>query len=91
MTLTVTLKKRKSALVHMLQFAQKYMHTTIMMVNIPIRHDLAMNSHINLETQDFNSKLIKRAQLFSHVDLVEMKFNRKHFTKHGLHLNNVGK
>ena len=84
-------EKKKSVLVHMLQFAQKYTNTNIMMVNIPLRHDLAMNSCINLEIQDFNNKLSKRAQLFSHVDLVEMNFNRKYFTKHGLHLNNVGK
>ena len=42
------------------------------MVNIPLRHDLAMNSQINLEIWDFNNKLSKRTKLFSHVDLVEM-------------------
>ena len=61
------------------------------MVNIPLRHDAAMNYQINLEIQDFNNKLSKRAKLFSHVDLVEMNLNRKYFTKHGLRLNNVGK
>ena len=78
-------EKRKSALVHMLQFAQKYTNTNIIMVNIPLRYDLTMNSQINLEIQDFNNKLSKRAKSFSHVDLVEMNFNRKYFTKHGLH------
>jgi len=70
-------EKRKSALVHMLQFAQKYTHTNIIMVNIPLRHDLAMNSQINLEIRDLNNKLSRRAKLFSHVDLVEMNFNRR--------------
>jgi len=73
------------------QFAQKYRNINIIMVNIPLRHDLAMNSQINLEIRDVNNKLSKRAKLFSHVDLVEMNFDRKYFTKHGLHLNNVGK
>jgi hypothetical protein len=41
--------------------------------------------------QDFNTKLSERAKLFGHADLVEMKFDRKYFTKHGFHLNNVGK
>jgi len=54
------------------QFAQKYTNTNIIMVNIPLRHDLAMNSQINLEIWDFNNKLSKRTKLFSHVDLVEM-------------------
>ena len=75
-------EKRNSVLVHMLQFAQKYTNTNIIMVNIPLRHDFAMNSQINLEIQDFNTKLSKRAKLFRHVDLVEMNFNRKYFTKH---------
>jgi len=41
--------------------------------------------------QAFNAKLSKTATLFSHVTLVEIDFNRKYFTKHGLHLNNAGK
>jgi len=61
------------------------------MVNIPLRHDLAMDSQINLEIQDYNMKLSKSAMLFRNVELVEMNFNRKCFTNHGLHLNNAGK
>jgi len=84
-------EKRSSALSHMLQFAQKYTNTNIIMLNIPLRHDSAMNPQINLEIQDFNTKLSKRAKLFMHVDLVEMNSDRKYFTKHGFHLNNVDK
>jgi hypothetical protein len=56
------------------------------MVNIPLSYD-----PVNLKIQGFNTNLSKRAKLPRHVDLVEMNFNRKYFTKHGLHLNNVGK
>jgi len=84
-------ERRKSALVHMLQFAQKYVNTNIIMVSIPPRHDIAMDSQINFEIQDFNMKLCKSAKLFRHVELVEMNFNRKYFTKHGFYLNNAGK
>ena len=48
-------------------------------------------SRTNLEIQAFNTKLSKIATLFSHVTLVEIDFNRKYYTKHGLHLNNAGK
>jgi hypothetical protein len=85
------IEKGKSALIHMLQFSQKYTNTNIIMVNIPLRYNLAMNYQINLKIQDFNTNLSKRAKLFRHVDLVEMNFNRKYFTRHSLHLNNVGK
>ena len=61
------------------------------MVNIPLRSDLAKKSQINLEIHDFNNKLSKTSKLFSHADLVETNLNRRYFTKHGLHLNNVGK
>jgi ribosomal protein L16 Arg81 hydroxylase len=45
----------------------------------------------NFEIQAFNAKLSKIANSFRDVALVEMDFNREHFTKHGLHLNNAGK
>jgi hypothetical protein len=61
------------------------------MVNVSLRYDLAINSQINLKIQDFNTNLSKRAKLLRHVDLVEMNLNRKYFTRHGFHLNNVGK
>jgi hypothetical protein len=84
-------EKSKSDLVHMLQFAQKYVNTNIIMLNTPLRQDLALDCQINLEIQDFNMKLSKSAKLFRHVELVDMHFNRKYFTKHRLHLNNAGK
>jgi len=49
------------------------------------------DSRTNLEIQAFNTKLSKIATLFSHVTLIKIDFNRKYFTKHGLHLNNAGK
>jgi hypothetical protein len=66
-------EKRKSALIHMLRFAQKYINTNIIMVNIPLRYDLAMNSQINLKIQDLNTNISKRTKLFRHADLVEIK------------------
>ena len=89
--LEINSEKRKSALVHMLQFSQKYVNTNVIMVNTPLRRNLATDSQINLEIQDFNMKLSKSVKLFRHVDLVEINLNTKYFTKHGLHLNNAGK
>jgi len=83
--------KINGSLVMMPQFMQKYNNTNMIFVNIPQRHDLAKDSRTNLEIQAFNAKLSNTAKLFSHVTLVEIDFNRKYFTKHGLHLNNAGK
>jgi hypothetical protein len=73
------------------QFMQKYNNTNIIVVNIPHRHDLAMESRTNLEIQAFSAKLNKTAKSFRHVALLEIDSKRKYFTKHGLHLNNAGK
>ena len=78
--------KRNGTLVMMTQFMQKYNNTNMIFVNIPQRHDLAKDSRTNLEIQAFNTKLSKTAKLFGHVMLLEIDFERKYFTKHGLYL-----
>jgi len=83
--------KRNWTLVMMTQFMQKYNNTNIIFVNIHQRFDLSKDSRTNLEIQAFNAQLSKITKLLSHVTLVEIDFNRKYFTKHGLHLNNAGK
>ena len=83
--------KRNETLVMVTQFMQKCNNTNIIFVNIPQRYDLEKDSRTNLEIQAFNTKLSKIAPLFSDVTLIEIDFNRKYFTKHGLHLNNAGK
>jgi len=71
----------------MTKFKQKYINTSIIVVNIPHRHDVAKDSRNNLEIQAFYAKLSKVARSFRHVALVE----RNYFTKQGLHLYNVGR
>jgi lysophospholipase L1-like esterase len=83
--------KRNGILVMITQFMQKYNNTNIIVVNIPHRHDLAKASRANFEIQAFNAKLSKIANSCRHVSLVAKDFNGKHFTKHGLHLNNARK
>jgi len=71
----------------MTKFKQKYINTSIIVVNIPHRHDIVKDSRNNLEIQAFYAKLSKVARSFRHVALVE----RNYFTKQGLHLYNVGR
>jgi hypothetical protein len=67
--ITIVLKESVSV---MTQFMQKYNNTNIIAVNIPHRHDVAMDSKTNLEIQAFNAKLNKITKSFRHVALVEM-------------------
>lgn len=78
-------------LIKMTQFMQKYSKSNIIVVNIPHRYHLNRNSVINLEIQAVNRKLHKMAKVFSHVTVVQIDLNRKHFTQHGMHLNKSGK
>lgn len=83
--------KENEIVVLMIYFIQKYNNTNIIIVNIPHRYDLANAAKTNFCIQDYNSKLNKILKAFKHVTLVEMSTNRRHFTKHGFHINNSGK
>ena len=75
----------------MTQFMQKHNNTNIIVMNIPHRYDMDMNSVTNLEIQAANRKLNKMTKVFSHVAVVETDSSRKYFTRHGMHLNKSGK
>jgi hypothetical protein len=48
-------------------------------------------SQVNSLSRSFISKLHKLAKAFSHVSITETVNNRLLFTKHGFHLNELGK
>ena len=75
----------------MARFVQKYNNTNIIIANIPLRYDLEKSSVINSEILAFNKQLIKIEKAYSHVNILETNFDRKLFTRHGMHLNKRGK
>jgi hypothetical protein len=46
---------------------------------------------VNSEVKSFNRKLVKLMKPFKHVKVVKVDPKREFFTKHGLHMNTVGK
>jgi hypothetical protein len=74
----------KGILISMDNFIQKYSNTNIVLVNIPHRYDL-----MKLDRPIIPSK--KHVKNIQTCFLVEMSTNRRHFTKHGFHLNRHGK
>jgi len=66
-------------------------HTNIILISVPYRHDITKDLHINSKIKALNSRLLKLAKIFSHVNIIEPSNNRLLFTKHGLHLNESGK
>jgi hypothetical protein len=61
-------------------------------LTVPHRHDLqGADIIINEEIRNLNRKLHKLIKIFPHPSVMEMDVNRHLYTKHGLHLNGLGK
>jgi hypothetical protein len=61
------------------------------MVTLPVRHDMKITSKTNAAIRAYNSKLKNISNAYNHVSVVDMSLNRNHYTKHGFHMNNLGK
>lgn len=60
-------------------------------MSAPNRHALLTTSCINSEVMVCNRKLHKRMKLFEYVKIIDSDLQREYLTKHGLHMNIVGK
>jgi hypothetical protein len=58
---------------------------------VPPRHDLPEWSCVNDEIKAFNRKLLKLMDPYKNVSVVTADTDRKVFTRHGLHMFNLGK
>jgi lysophospholipase L1-like esterase len=56
---------------HMTQFIQENVHSNIIIVNIPPRHDTGSNSITNLEIHAMNRKLNKIPKAYNNVTIVD--------------------
>jgi len=63
----------------------------IFLMCVPPRHDLPEWSCVNSETKVFNRKLYKHMKPYNHVVVVTPDTDKKLYTRHGLHTNNLGK
>jgi len=66
-------------------------HTNIVLANVPIQYDLSYNSQINKGIRVYNKKLMEITKEHKQVALIEIDIDRKYHTRHGLHLNKLGK
>jgi hypothetical protein len=82
---------RGKGLTQIRNFVRKNSNTNVMVLNLPNRQDLEATSCVNQEVKDFNRKLCKHMKFFDYASSVEVKFDRDHYIRHGLHLNIKGK
>lgn len=70
----------------------KFKNLKIVLVDIPMRHDLKDWSCVNKETAKTNAALKDMSQKYKNVTLVEVSRARRELhTRHGMHLNRKGK
>ena len=76
---------------HLQAFVEQNKQTSIVIMNVPHRHDLNTTSCINDEVIKYNRKLKKWMTVYDHVTIVDPGLDREHFSRHGLHMNYKGK
>jgi hypothetical protein len=81
----------QAGLRHIVGFVKANCHTHIVLVSVPHRYDLSDWSCVNNEVKSFNRKLLKLMKPFRHVRATKVDLIREYSTRHGLHMNRVGK
>jgi hypothetical protein len=63
----------------------------LIIITVPHRYDLMYLSCVNEEVKAYNRKMYKIMKLEGHVKLLDIRLDRSCYTRHGLHLNKIGK
>ena len=66
-------------------------HTSITVVNIPYRYDMANTNTVNDVIEKFNKRLEKLTTISPLASFLKTEQNRKLYTRHGIHYNRLGK
>ena len=87
----ISKNESNSGLKYLRKFALHNKHTNIIAVAPPHRYDLPDFSCVNQEAHVFKRKLHKQLKDMQHIHIVDVNLTRDEFTRHGLHLNYLGK
>jgi hypothetical protein len=90
-SLNIARNDAKNGLRCLTHFVESNNNTNLIILEAPHRFDLATFSCVNKEVKLFNKRLQRSMMTFKHVKVLSMNTNREHHTKHGLHLNGLGK
>ena len=71
-------------------FVETKRHTNIIRMEVPHRHDLIQDSCAN-KVEKFNSIIGKHMKVHENAEVVKVNLDRRAFTKHGQHMNAMGK
>jgi hypothetical protein len=76
---------------HIQEFIKSNKHTDIVLANVPLRYDLSYHSQVNKRIRSYNKKLLEIIKDHKQVAQIKIDIDRKYHTRHGLHLNKLGK
>jgi len=83
--------KTQKGLLQIKNFVENYNQDNIIVLSIPHRYDLQINSLVNNYMKVFNRKLREHWKIFDNAFLVKVNLDTDQFTRHGLNLNSWGK
>jgi len=90
-TLDVARNEMNNGLRHLTHFLKGTSSTNVIILDVPHHFDLVNSSCVNKETIVYNRKLHKVVKSSNHVQIHTMSRDRTCYTKHGMHMNSLGK
>jgi hypothetical protein len=87
-TKDISRNETKKGLRSLMGFAQRTINTNVILLGAPHRYDLPPSSYVNTEVKLYHKKLQSLMSTSNHhVRVLSVPTERRHHTKHGLHLN----
>ena len=80
-----------NGLSHLKKFTNRKKNTNFILITAPHRCDLMESSCVSEEMKVFNRKMHNIMKSESNVKILEIELDRSCYTRHGLHLNVIGK
>jgi len=87
----IAINESEKGLTYLSNFVDLCKNTNVIIIGAPKRHDLLETSCVNEEVDKFNRKLHKKMRIFEHAKVIDSVSQRECYTRHGLHLNSLGK
>jgi hypothetical protein len=81
----------QKGLLQIKNFVENHNQTNIIVMSIPHRYDIQINSYVNNYIKVFNRKLREHWKVFDNAFLIKVNLGNNQFTRCGLNLNSQGK
>ena len=90
-TRDISRNNSKNGLHALKEFVKRASNTNVILLEAPHRYDLPILSCVNQEVKLFNKRMQSLMIPFNHVKVINIRTEREHHTRNGLHLNKNGK